>query len=124
MYAVGLKLKLKPEQLQAELPQEIEVTLVDGESIHVTSEAGTFESSKDILDAFYVKAEELTLESLPKTVIEALAEVIALFDVYAATQSALAGIQVKTKLLTLKDSVARVSGHKSEGVSLLGRKIS
>ena len=51
-------------------------------------------------------------------------EVVALFDAYAATQSPLAGIQVKTKLLGLKDNIARTAGLKTEPTHhLLGKKV-
>lgn len=123
MYTSGTKLKLRADQAEADLPKEITITSIEGDAILVTSEAGTFESNADILDAFYEKAEEFSLETMPKLTLEALDEVIALFDVYAATQSPVAGIQVKTKLTLLKDAIEKATGKKVIVHSILGKKV-
>lgn len=127
MYKEGQILKIKEDQDQDGLPAEVMVTKVEGEAVHITSESGTYESTAEILDTFYVAKEEFTLLTMPKMTIDALDKVVGLFDIYAATQSPLAGMQVKAELLSLKESIARVSGLKSSipaVESVLGKKLS
>lgn len=129
MYKEGLELKLKPEHEGQGLPTLVKVTKVEikdsGVAVTVESEEGGYESTAEILDAFYTVKEELTAEKLPEHVVKTLDDVVALFDVYASTESPLAGIQVKTKLLELKSTVLKLSGLKPAAVpSLLGKKLS
>ena len=128
MYKDGQVLILKPDAVQEGLPSEVTVVKQEikdgGVAVTVSSEAGTFESTQEILDTFYVVKEEFSLESLPKLTVQAIDEVLALFDAFAATQSPLAGVQVKTKLMGLKDNIAKTAGLKTEPTHhLLGKKV-
>jgi hypothetical protein len=124
MYKQGLKLKLKAESQDEDLPKTLTVATVTPEAVFVINEENeTIESQEAILNAFYDKAEELTVENLPTHVVEALKEVVGLFDMYAATQHPTAGIQVKSKLIILKEEIEKLTGAKSSATSLLGRKV-
>lgn len=124
MFKEAQTLKLKEEHAGADLPKEITISKVDGDTIIINSEEGTVESTAAILESFYELKEELTLESLPRTVISTLDEVIRLFDAYASSSEPAIGLQVKTKLMSLKASAAKISGEKASGLAALGRKLS
>ena len=126
MHKEGQVYKIKPEQEQPGLPVEVVLTKLDVTTgaATLTSSDGVFESTLEVLETFYVVKEEFNLVTMPKFTVNALEEIISLFDVYAATESALAGIQVKTKLLALKDNISKAAGIKAEVVSPLGKKIS
>ena len=117
--------KLKAEHVGSEdLPNEISISKVDGETIVIASEQGTVESTTSILEMFYEQKEELSLETLPKHVGTSVDEVIRLFDSYAYSQDPVTGISVKSKLMALKASAAKFGGDKPTGLSVLGRKLS
>ena len=129
MFKEGQVLSLKPEHAAEGLPSEVRVVKQEikdgGVAVTVSSEAGDFESTQEILDNFYVVKEEFSLETMPKLTVQAIDEIVALFDVFAASQSAIAGIQVKTKLMGLKDNISKVAGIKAApAVHLLGKKLS
>lgn len=125
MHKEGQVYKIKPEQEQPGLPVEVTLTKLDATTgaATLTSTDGVFESTLEVLETFYVVKEEFNLVTMPKLTVSALEEAIALFDVYASTQSALAGIQVKSKLLALKENIAKAAGIKAEVASPLGKKI-
>lgn len=125
MFKEGQTLKLKQEHVGSEgLPAEVTVGKTEGDAIIITSEEGTVESTAAILEMFYEAKEELSLETLPKHVIASVEEVIKLFDAYAMTQDPVTGISVKTKLMALKGTAAKIGGEKPTGLSVLGRKLS
>jgi hypothetical protein len=123
MYKESQVLKIKPGQEQEGLPSEVTVVKIEGEAVHVKSDTDTFESTVEILETFYTLKEEFSLLTMPKMSVEAIDDVLAHFDLYAASESPLAGLQVKTKLLALKDNISKVAGIKSTVSSLLGKKI-
>ena len=121
----GQIFKLKESQQELGLPTEVTIEKIDGDRVDISSDQGKWESTREIVESLYEPKEELTTETLPKFAIAALDEVIALFDMYAATQSPLAGLNVKTKILNLKDSIAKVSGMEVKSpLSILGKKLS
>ena len=124
MYKESQVLVLQAGQEQDGLPSELTVLKVEGEAVTVTSAEGTFESTAEILDTFYTAKEEFSLSTMPKMSVDAIDEILLAFDFYAVSQSPLAGIQVKTKLLALKDNISRVAGLKSDTKSPLGKKVS
>lgn len=126
MYTESQTLKLKADQKQEGLPAEVTITRIEGEVITVSSSDGVFETSAQILDAFYTSKENLTLENLPKVTMATIDEALTLFDVYASTHDPLTGIQVKSKLFNLKAGIAKVTGQvvEASAASPLGRKIS
>lgn len=128
MYKVGQTLVRKPEQDQAGLPQEVRIeNIVDseeGRAITIKSDEGTFESNPQILDTFYDIKTQLTLENLPQVVISELDEIGSLFDIYGSSGSPAAGIQVKSKIMGLKEDIQKLTGQTPEVASILGKKLS
>lgn len=127
----GQVYKIKPEQEQPGLPQEVtlsKVDLVTGAAT-LTSTDGSYESTIEILESFYNLKEEFNLTNLPKLTVNAIDEVISLFDIFAASQNALAGIEVKSKLIGLKSNIQKAAelvkeeDEATEEVSPLGKKI-
>ena len=125
MHKEGQVYKIKPEQEQPGLPLEVTLTKVDLStgSATLSSSEGTYESTIEVLETFYVLKEEFTLENMPKMTISALDEIVSLFEIFAASQSPLAGLQVKAKILALQENISKVAGIKQETPSLLGKKI-
>lgn len=119
---IGTKFKIKPEQNTGELPSEIRITGVNGQSVFVSSDIGTFESSESIISTFYDKVEDLTLDTMPKLVVQELDEMITIFETYAQTQHAATGIMLKTKILSLKNEIEKILGVSSV-VFKLGKKV-
>jgi hypothetical protein len=116
--------KIKEGQETAGLPSEVTITKIEGASVFISATDGSaYESNAEVLEAFYTPKEEFSAETLPKMSIEALDDIIAHFDLYASTESALAGVNVKIKLLALKDNIAKVAGIKSTAQTILGKKI-
>lgn len=117
--------KLKAEHQGSEdLPKEITIGKIDGETIVITSEQGTVESTAAIIEMFYELKEELSLDTLPKHIVAGIDEVIRLFDAYAVSQDPITGMSVKSKLIALKSVAAKIGGEKPTGLAVLGRKLS
>jgi hypothetical protein len=128
----GQVYKIKPEQEQPGLPIEVTLSKLDlltGVAM-LTSVDGSYESSIEILETFYNLKEDFNLLNMPKLTVVAIDEVMSLFDIFAASQNALAGIEVKSKLMSLKSNIQKaadlpkeVSSEVEEEVSPLGKKI-
>jgi hypothetical protein len=116
---------IKPEQKQEGLPLEVTITRIDEEAgtILLESDQGTYKSTLEILDTFYSLKKEVTSEEIPALAVRSIDELLCLFDIFAASHDPLSGIQVKTKLLLLKESLSKLTIAKPEVKSLLGQKI-
>ena len=116
---------IKPEQKQEGLPLEVTITRIDEEAgtILLESDQGTYKSTFEILDTFYSLKREITTEEIPSIAVKAVDELLCLFDIFAASHDPLSGIQVKTKLLALRESLSKLVIAKTEVKSLLGQKI-
>lgn len=132
LHKEGQVYKIKPEQEQPGLPQEVTLSKVDLTigSATLSSVDGSYESTIEILESFYDLKEEFNLTNLPKLTVNAIDEVISLFDIFAASQNALAGIEVKSKLMGLKSNIQKAAelvkeeeDEPAEEISPLGKKI-
>jgi hypothetical protein len=120
----GQVYKIKEGQEAVGLPAEVTISRVDGEVVFITSNGEGWESTKEIVETFYVAKEEFTAESMPKLAMEAIDEAISLLEVFVSTQNPMAGLQAKTKLVTLKDNIAKTVGLKvATPASVLGKKV-
>lgn len=120
----GLVYKIKEGQEAAGLPLEVTISKIEGDAIFIASADGIWESTQEIIDTFYSIKEEFNLANMPKLTLEAIDEVISLMEMFVATQNPLAGLTVKTKLLALKENIAKASGFKpAAAASLLGKKV-
>jgi hypothetical protein len=116
--------KLKEGQDQAGLPLEVTITKIDGDAIFITSSEGSWESTEEIIETFYDPKEDFSIENMPKLSMDAIDEVVSLIEIFVSTQNPIAGLQAKTKLLGLKDNIAKVGGIKSASpASILGKKV-
>lgn len=117
--------KVKESQKQEGLPEEITIkTILSSEAIVVTSADGDYETTEEVINTFYEPKEEFSLETMPKLTIQAIDEAIALIEIFVTTNNGLAGLQAKTKLITLKEDISKVIGLKPEApTNLLGRKL-
>jgi hypothetical protein len=124
----GQVYRLKPEQEQEGLPKEVTLSSINPVTgfARLSSSEGVYDSTLEILESFYILKEEFSLVNMPKLTVAAIDEVMSLFDIFAASQSALAGIEVKSKLMNLKDNIQKAADlptETEEQVSPLGKKI-
>lgn len=124
----GQTYRIKPEQEQDGLPKEVTLSSLDLTTgyARLSSPEGIYDSTVEILETFYVLKEEFSLLNMPKLTVAAIDEVMGLFDIFAASQSALAGIEVKSKLMNLKHNIQKAADlpkEVEEQVSPLGKKI-
>lgn len=128
----GQVYKIKPEQEQPGLPKEVTLSKLDlvSGAATLSSPDGSYESTIEILETFYNLKEEFNLLNMPKLTVVAIDEVMSLFDIFAASQNALAGIEVKSKLMSLKINIEKAADLSKEevpaveeSISPLGKKI-